>query len=348
MSITMDGLSGMKIYNKFNIEIGSLDTNPTYVACKKIVMKPTRRQKRILHLWFDTCREMMNITLTYLRNTVKTHDIKTMRDLFRKSKNIKNNINYFNKFLNKIKNRKKTFLGKLNNLKIKVDKKRNDKRLLKKYSDEITKLNLNIKLTSAMIENLTKEYLNSYDRYKNLSKNINELIKFENVRDKLYSDKHSLIDKNFKNNEEERILVHVVDCAIQEVCNMYKSNKTGYMKGQKNTFKIKYFNKKNKFMDFELSCIKKYKDGTNQICPNVFGKMKYFYNENPYNIGTYASQMHYNVKTKVYTLLIAEKLQKSNSKSKKFIAIDEGIRTFCTGITDNGVVKIGKNIGKQN
>jgi putative transposase len=88
-------------------------------------------------------------------------------------------------------------------------------------------------------------------------------------------------------------------------------------------------------------------DKTFNICYDIFGKLKCSYNNKPYEIEKKTVNIHYNQIDRKYTLLVSDTKPIIPTTKNKYIAIDEGIRTFCTGITNNEVIKIGTNISPK-
>ena len=80
--------------------------------------------------------------------------------------------------------------------------------------------------------------------------------------------------------------------------------------------------------------------------PFIFGKIKYTYNNKPYNINSIGCdcKIIYEKLTNKYSLLIPEKINKEIIEhNKHFISIDPGIRTFITGISENEIIKINES-----
>ena len=147
-----------------------------------------------------------------------------------------------------------------------------------------------------------------------------------------------------KLDKDTTIKTHILDTAIQLACANYKSAITNIKNKNIKHYKIKYwrFNKSNKILDIEKCYFRK-----NELCPKVFGKITYIYNNKEYKLDEINStcKVIYEKSSKKYSLLIPIKIDQEEIIHKKnFISIDPGIRTFITGISENEIINIGDNL----
>jgi len=80
----------------------------------------------------------------------------------------------------------------------------------------------------------------------------------------------------------------------------------------------------------------------------VLGDVKGYYNGKIFDFKTITSDSRLIYTKGVYCLYVAEKVKKEKIVHKNdIISLDPGVRTFLTGITENKVVEIGKNISAK-
>ena len=162
--------------------------------------------------------------------------------------------------------------------------------------------------------------------------------KLKDIRDRIQSTSGLL---------NTRIYTHILDCAIKQVTTNLKSAITNTLRGNFKRFRIKFwkYTRPSQTLDIELSYIR-----NNQICPYVFGDIKYIYNKKDYILPqiTCGIKINYNKITNEYSLLIPEKLKPIQQpiKHSNIISLDPGLRTFMTGLSENNAIKIGENVNK--
>ena len=87
-----------------------------------------------------------------------------------------------------------------------------------------------------------------------------------------------------------------------------------------------------------------FKKGT--ICPNELGTIKCTIDGEAFDLSTVqkSCKIQFNAETGKYILLVPEArpIQKSN-RPNKIIALDPGVRTFQTGLSENGCLEVSTN-----
>ena len=150
-----------------------------------------------------------------------------------------------------------------------------------------------------------------------------------------------IIKKSGSNGEQAK--AHNLDYAIKTACANYKSCLTNYKRGNIRHFRIRYWrhNRQIKVMDIERQYFK-----DRGLCYSIFGSINYTYNGKKYDIKEIKStcKISYNTLTNQYILFVPEKFKATkHNVDNKVIALDPGIRTFMTGISENKVVQIGND-----
>lgn len=171
---------------------------------------------------------------------------------------------------------------------------------------------------------------------------------FISLRGKLKNIRDNIIKKTQlrKIKRNTKIQTHTLDYTLRQLCSNIKSAKTNLLRHNIKRFKIKYWkhNRCSKTIEIEKCYIL-----NNKICPNILGDILYSYNNEDVileNIDCNV-KINYNNITNEYTLLvpITEK-QIIIKKEHNIISLDPGLRTFMTGISENGSIKIGNNVNK--
>jgi len=183
-------------------------------------------------------------------------------------------------------------------------------------------------------------------------------IKIRGSNDRKYRNFYELrknlkITRN-KINKKYGIYIHVLDQIIKQLCSNIKATETKLMGHLIKRFRIKYWNNSriSKTMTIEKSyLIKNKKSGFLELCPKIFGLIKYMYNKKSCNLFNikHDVKVNYNSLTNEYLLLIPVKIldnKKNKNVKDNVISIDPGIRTFMTGLSENGLIKIGTNVNK--
>jgi hypothetical protein len=117
---------------------------------------------------------------------------------------------------------------------------------------------------------------------------------------------------------------------------------TNYKNGNIKHFRIRYWNKDKqiKIMDLEKNDF-----SDNTIRKKILGKVEGSYNGERFNFNTIDKdcRLGYNSLTDEYLLYVPVSAKCKKTQSSGLISLDPGIRTFITGITNNKIVKIGKD-----
>ena len=145
---------------------------------------------------------------------------------------------------------------------------------------------------------------------------------------------------------DAQINTHTLDYALHQLCSNIKSGQTNLIRNNFKRFRIKYWRKNRPSQTIE---IEKVYIRNNMICPKKLGLIKYIYNKKEYildNITTNV-KINYNKITDEYSLLIPIKFNTITNNNNKLISLDPGIRTFMSGISENGAINIGTNVNNQ-
>lgn len=232
-----------------------------------------------------------------------------------------------------------------------------------------------------LMYNLVIDHINKYAsriRKKMVKyKNINE-IKYQEYMTKdrniksYYSmwtlfkeEKESLIEKSyelskresrkidFEYSEKYKIPTHIIDRAIKTACSNYKAALTNMKRGNIKDFRLRRLkqNRKNKIMIIEKLCF-----GKTSMCPtslNItegrFSNGKYF-DSRKIKFADLRDHLRegifkYDSRLNEYTLYASVKTDQEKVENEhEFIAIDPGLRTFGTGISENMVLEFGTNV----
>lgn len=144
-------------------------------------------------------------------------------------------------------------------------------------------------------------------------------------------------------NKNKRINKHVIDNAVHLACSNYKSALSNFLRKNSKHFRMKYWklNKSEKILNINAETF-----GSKGFCSNALGEIKCMLDYEPYNISKVKTGciLKYDKLTNKYTLFVPSEIDKTKTKhSHETIALDPGIRTFMTGLSDNEVVKLGEN-----
>jgi putative transposase len=144
-----------------------------------------------------------------------------------------------------------------------------------------------------------------------------------------------------------KIHIHTLDYAIKQLVTNLKSAITNLKNGHIKRFRIKFWklNRPSKTLDIEKENIK-----NNKLCYNIFGDIKYIYNNSIYELSNIKSniKINYNSILNEYTLLIPNKNvpKKIKDKPRNIIFLDPGLRTFMTGLSEKEQFIIAPHINK--
>ena len=167
-------------------------------------------------------------------------------------------------------------------------------------------------------------------------------LNYKNLRTYHLKDIRNHIQTKSSDDDKFKIRIHILDCAIKLACASYKTCVSNFLNNKIKKFKIKYWrkNKKNKVMELEKSFIKK-----NELLKDVFGSLKLSYNKEEYKLtGDETVTILYCSSIKKYYLLVSKKIEQTKTKSKKYIAIDPGIKPFISCRTNDELINVGTNM----
>lgn len=192
-------------------------------------------------------------------------------------------------------------------------------------------------------EDITLDILNEQDETK-------QFYSFYNIRKKIIDIKKEIIKKSQLNTTEKNteIYTHILDYSIKQVCSNIKSAMSNLYNGNIKRFRMKYWkkNRPSQTMDIEMQYIR-----NNKICFPILGNIKYIYNKKDFKLNNITSgvKINYNNIIDEYTLLVPIKTEKIKIENKEnnLISLDPGLRTFMTGICENGSIEIGTNINNH-
>ncbi|MCK9607826.1 MAG: zinc ribbon domain-containing protein [Methylomonas sp.] len=150
-----------------------------------------------------------------------------------------------------------------------------------------------------------------------------------------------------------KIVAHSLDGAIKLACANYKSGLSNIRAKNISHFRIRKWrvSKKHLLIDIESSYFR-----NNTLCEKIFGKIQLTYNNLPFETSRITSECRvlFNRIYNNFTLLVPESITAEKTKADcSIIALDPGLRTFMTGVSEKGSVAIcGKKlaydkIGKQ-
>ena len=303
-----------------------------------------KKHKKDLPIYFDT--DIIDIKNNFWFDIQKSNSLTNHN-------NINFNANYdTNK--NKI----------INSIKIKIKPNLIQKKILDKwfvastemYNQTLKYVRNNYKFTKKdiIIEDIIRENNKKNKNYYN----------FYYLRSKLKPIRDVIISKTQIDSLNTKIYTHILDATIKQFTDNIKIARQNIINGNIKKFKMKYW--KNDRPSQTLSIEKAYiKD--NKICYDRLGDLNLFYNNkkikpakktdiiNIDNILTNnllyidkTIKINYNNITKEYSILIPKEIEtvKINNKENNMISLDPGLRTFMTGISENGNIKIGNNVNK--
>ena len=232
-----------------------------YIKCNKYQIIPNKKQKKILLRWLECYIKMYNETLRFIRKMEYTNNDAQ----FNKKRRT------FNKKKRLFQERKRAFN------KIKTLHDREDRKLLKmieNFKNNKNKLTINIRKKRIDIIRQKKEEFNKTKKIYN--KKLEKYGYYKHIFDKkekkfnAIKKKHNKIMKDFYNSKtlrtkymkeirndiqkkscikddyNTRMLTHILDGAIKDVCTSYKSAFTNLRNGNIRHFKIRYIKQKKK------------------------------------------------------------------------------------------------------
>jgi len=315
-------------YSAVNIDIPDISTT----KCIKVNMYVSNSQHIIFQNWFNSDVAMYNETINFIKNHFSISQYTDYHNTYKESmKEMKNLVEYQNILEKTIKNL------------ISKSKKVINKNTLNDITDRINDNKIELKSTTDYMSDLQKIINESSDKLSEMK----QIVNYQNLRTNYLKDIRNKIVERSGSDQNNRIRVHILDCAIKHACTSYKSCITNYIEGNIKKFNIRRwrYTKVRKILEFENRFIQQF-NSNYHICPAVFGEMTYEYNREDYKLTHESVKILYDSETNKYTLLVNKSLtvEKSDNKRKcRCISCDMGIRTFCTGLGDNCVLKMGTN-----
>lgn len=335
----------------------------TELRCRRIFIYPNRRQRKIIHLWFDACIDMYNETIKYIKSCFSMNSLILLRNL------------------NEEKLRLNTEIKKLTQEHDKFEKKKIS--LQKFISEPHERTNANVKKFNVKMT----EYVAAKATIKNLNMDINiatgELAKatkkwkkIENqhcilfdechIRDNvLKKERDAIISKYVyekvtkisndgeKTTKDIDIRTHIIDAAIAEGCVAFKSARTNFIEGNTNKFKIRHqkHNKPRKVLNIGIDSINA--DGV--ICKPALGEIKMKQCVKGKLIDhklkrEHSVKLHYDEKSNAYSIFepfdVPVVKKETDNDDDTFVGIDPGLRTFLSCLSNEEAIKIGDNLYK--
>ena len=202
------------------------------------------------------------------------------------------------------------------------------------YNEAVKYIKSNYQFTK---HNITKDVFN---KNKDDLKIIHDYYK---IRKELRLVKKEIQQKYTHNSKT--IYINNLDYAVKQLCSNIAAAKTNLKKNNIKRFRIKYWNKDrvSKTIDIYGGYII-----DNKIVPDLLGDIRYMYNGKDVDLYNMDSdvKINYNKVTNEYRLLIPIKNINKTTENKPYnlISLDPGLRTFMTGVSEDGIVKIGKNV----
>lgn len=338
----------------------SQDDIPKY-KCIIVKLIVDQKQSDILQIWFKSYIDMFNQVIRFFTKNYIYDDVRNLKIIYDDTKllyfdsiKIKNEMDVLLKQKKKLNNEYNRLLKKkknksLVNNNVQTKTKNNltifnkNKNKINKLIEEIIDIKNQIKKFNIIFDSKNKEYKKSLKIQKKEYNKLMFKLNWKNVRTNHLKDIRNHIQLKYIDNDNLKIRIHILDCAIKDACTSYKSCTSNFLNGNIKKFKIRYWrhNKKNKTMEIEKEFIK-----NNKLLPDVFGNFKLIYNNKPYNLtGNETVKILYASEIKKYYLLVSEKIiPKLETKIKKYIAIDQGIKPFISCRTNNELINIGTNI----
>jgi len=195
----------------------------------------------------------------------------------------------------------------------------------------------------------TKMYNQALYCLKQMSQEKRLVLNYQTLRTHyLKASRNAIIQDSFSKifGHHTQVKTHMMDGAIQLVCANYKSAISNYKAGNIKYFRIRYWKKKTLYrLDIEPNYIT-----SKGICSKILGSMNAVYDNQTFEWTTIdkTCQLQYDTQTNRFYLLVPKEIQtEKHTERKPWIALDPGIRTFLTGISENEVLKIGDNLSPK-
>jgi putative transposase len=221
------------------------------------------------------------------------------------------------------------------------------------YNGEMLKAKKIYLVFNSEQQKIVKKWINAYRKmYNETLKYIkNEYVTTKKITlnwmkmRKILKDTRDGIVSKSGNSKNEQIKVHDIDYAIKLACQNYKSALTNKRLGYIKSFRIRYWekNKEKQILDLEKD---NFKSGS--LRKKVLGNIKGYYNGKEYDFCEIKKDSRLVYAKGSYYLYVTEDIKKENIIPKRnIISLDPGIRKFLTGITENRIVEVGKDIKKK-
>lgn len=304
------------------------------------------KQKNLLHNWFNSYIDMFNVVIHYFKNIRTMNAIKKFKlinDEFKSIYKSYKETEMKRKGLIKDKNKLVKSFESLINKKIKkITKEGKDK--IKNIINEIKELKIQIKTINVSLDDLSKK-CNKITKIKNTEeKKMDNMFDYQKLRTNIFKDIRNHIQVKSTDDENKRIRIHILDTAIKMACASYKSCISNFVNGNIKKFKIKYWrhNRNKKIMEIESEFII-----NNKMFYKVFGDFTYKYNKKDYVLQKETLKILYVKDINKYYLLISEKINPKETKSTKYIAIDQGLKPFMACRTNEELISFGTDTSKM-
>jgi IS605 OrfB family transposase len=287
-----------------------------------IILKPTHPQRNIINNWLNMHIKMYNLAIEYIKTNID------------KNKNVLN----FYKLRSLLKELKHSLLKRTNTLSHYEDNKKKKKKIKKNYNISIHTLDYAIKNAVSNYKSAITNLKNNNIKHFTIS-NISKKRKIKNMTIEK--------DEISKNGFRTRILGNLKGFYNGELFNFEKIKCSCVLQKNKNNYFLyvpvniaKENNKINsKQKDINI-------DNKKNIDTNIDADIKIKVKKDIDTNIKSDSKKDIKKKNITYNLTDTLKITKfeKNEKYKDIqITIDPGVRTFCTGITEDKIIKIGEN-----
>jgi len=300
------------------------------------------KQKNLLQDWFNSYIDMFNVVIHYFKNIKTMNAIKNFKSINNEFKSIyKSYKETETKRKGLIKNKNKlvkSFETLINKKTKKITKESKDK--IKNIINEIKELKIKIKTTNILFDDISKKCYKITKIKNTEEKKMDNMFDYKKLRTYIFKDIRNHIQVKSTDDENKRIRIHILDTAIKMACASYKSCISNFVNGNIKKFKIKYWrhNRNKKIMEIESEFII-----NNKMFYKVFGDFTYKYNKKDYILQKETLKILYVKDINKYYLLISEKINQKETKSTKYIAIDQGLKPFMACRTNDELISFGTN-----
>ncbi len=300
------------------------------------------KQKNLLNDWFNSYIDMFNVVIHYFKNIKTMNAIKNYKSINDEFKSIyKSYKETETKRKGLIKNKNKlvkSFETLINKKTKKITKE--SKHKIKNIINEIKELKIQIKTTNILFDDVSKKCNKIIKIKKTENKKIDDMFDYKKLRTYVFKDIRNHIQIKSTDNENERIRIHILDTAIKMACASYESCISNFINSNIKKFKIKYWrhNRNKKIMEIESEFII-----NNKMFYKVFDDFTYKYNKKDYVLQKETLKILYVKDVNKYYLLISEKINQKETKSTKYIAIDQGLKPFMACRTNDELISFGIN-----